>query len=202
VVAALALVVLPAHASAGGPVQIDVEPGGFDAFAPDDAESQVGDPGFSFVWEDPPTDDGHNVVSYDGLFTSGPPAVDPPGPYDVDPAAGTFDYFCVVHSSLMYGTLAVEPLLRANPDPSSGAFRAAWADNSSDVTGTYDVRYRVEDGPWSFWKTDTRKRKALFGEGSPAQLVPGQEYSISARTQKMSNPARRSRWSPPLVVTP
>ncbi len=103
----------------------------------------------------------------------------------------------------MYGTLAVAADCCAQtPIRPRAAFRAAWADKSSDVTGTYDV-------PLSGWATargasgrrDTRKRKALFGEGSPAELVPGEEYSISARTQKATNPTRRSRWSPPLVVT-
>ena len=98
------------------------------------------------------------------------------------------------------------PLLdHFHPPPSrerpGESFRAAWADKASDVSGTYDVRFRVETGPWSPWKNDTRKRKALFGNGEPIELVPGAEYSISARTQRASNPARHSRWSPPLVVT-
>lgn len=197
--AALALAICPADANAA-PVEIEVEAGGFDSFTPQDATAQVGGEGFAFTWIDPPTDDGHNVVSYEALFTSGSPTLGEPDPYEVDPAAGTFDYFCVVHSSLMYGTLAVQPKLRDEPAPESGAFRVAWADKTSDVTGVYDVRYRAGNGPWVIWKQNTNKRKALFGDGIPINLAPGEEYSISARTQKDTRRVRRSRWSPPLVV--
>ncbi len=201
VLAAISLAFWPAAADAGAaPVDISVEAGGFDAFAPEDALAEIGGEGFTFTWVDPPTDDGHNVVSYDGLFTSGPATLGEPEPYAIDPAAGTFEYYCVVHSSLMYGTVAVRPKLRDEPDPSSGSFRVAWADKSSDVTGAYDVKFRVDDGPWTFWKRATNKGKALFGAGDPVELVPGEEYSISVRTLKAGRPDRRSRWSPPLVV--
>ena len=125
--AVIAWLLAPGAARAGDTIQIAVEPGGFDVFAPDDATATLGAESFAFHWVDPPTDDGHNVVSNHGLFDSGPASVDQPD-YLLAPSAGSYKYFCEVHSDGkqgMIGRVAVRPA-EGNAPP-DGGYRVAWA---------------------------------------------------------------------------
>lgn len=203
-----AIALMPAGAGAGGELTITVEPGGLNAFAPDEAQTVLGVDTFAFHWEDPPTDDFHNVVQDDGLFTSGP-TIEDREDYLVEASAGTYEYYCVAHADPhsndpdgMDGRIAVEPTLFENPPPPEGTFRPAWATDITETGDRFDVRFKVGDGKWRMWKDETSKFKALFGRnGSPAEVKPGKQYRLQARSQKGSNTSKRSRWSPPLVVS-
>ncbi len=204
--AVAALGLAPAAAQAGDAIAITVEPSGFDVFAPDEAQTTLGLETFVFEWDDPPTGDAHNIVSDDDLFTSGPPSLDGPD-YALDASAGRFDYYCVVHADPesnggMDGEVTVAPILLANPPPPKGTFRPAWALDATRTGKSFDVRYRIDKGKWRPWKDDTKMQDALFGEGGePVPVQPSRKYRIQARSQKLSNSAKHSRWAPPLVVS-
>jgi hypothetical protein len=89
-----------------------------------------------------------------------------------------------------------------NPAPPEGTFRPAWALDITRTGNSFDVRFKVGNGKWRLWKDDTRARRALFGKnGEPVEVKPSKQYRIQARSQKRSNPAKRSGWSPALVVS-
>jgi len=101
----------------------------------------------------------------------------------------------------MDGEVAVTPIVLANPPPPKGTFGAAWALDITRTGKSFDVRYRVGTGRWRPWKDDTEMQDALFGKGGqPVGVEPSRIYRVQARSQKLSNPAKHSRWSPPLVV--
>ncbi len=152
---------------------------------------------------DPPTDDGHNVVSNHGLFDSGPASVDQPD-YLLAPSAGSYKYFCEVHSDGkqgMIGRVAVRPA-EGNAPP-DGGYRVAWATDATRTGDSFDLRYRVGDGKWRSWKEGTERLRAVFGNGgTPVEVNPAQTYRFEARSQKAGMPSKRSGWSPALVVGP
>jgi plastocyanin len=201
--ALIAALLAPAGARGGDTIQIAIEPGGFDVFAPDDATATLGAESFAFHWVDPPTDDGHNVVSKVGLFDSGPASVDQPD-YLLAPSAGSYRYFCEVHSDGkqgMIGRVAVRPAA-GNPPPDDG-YRVAWATDETRTGDSFDVRYRVGDGGWRDWKQGTERLRAVFGHaGSPVEVKPAQTYRLQARSGKAGKPSKRSDWSPALVAGP
>jgi len=45
----------------------------------------------------------------------------------------------------------------------------------------YDVEYKVDDGPWTFWKGKTESTSAAFGPTSPTTVEYGHTYHFRAR---------------------
>jgi plastocyanin len=200
-VAALAAV---GAASAGGPVQIVVEAGGNDRFAPDRATIELNTGQFHFVWGPggSGTNNFHNVRQDDRLFRSGDPKTN--DDFGVGPSAGSYHFFCEVHGSRsggMDGVIRVRPAL--DGAPAGRPFTVIWASSSNDQSGdAFDVRYKRGDGKWKTWKNDTEKFQAVFGRNDrPERVRSDAVYRFQARSEKASNPSRRSDWSPKLTVS-
>jgi hypothetical protein len=141
------------------------------------------------------TSNEHTVNGIAGLFKSGAPQTS--GDFVATLSAGHYPYHCRVHGSSMEGQVGVPPTISTNasfPDP----FRVRWATADSDDGREFDVRYRIRLGnpPWEVWKTDTRKRSAVFGRDErPEAINPNECYELQARTQKAGKPSKRSGWS-------
>jgi plastocyanin len=195
--AALALAV---PASAGVPQTVGVED---DFFDPDVTEQGVT---LSVTWEWADVVNEHNVRQDDKLFRSGSPTANQDESFQIFPSAGTYHYYCELHGGEaggMDGTLKVSPIF-ASPFKQGGEMISIlWADPSLPGFASgdqFDVQYKVGDREWKYWKKNTSKHGGSFGKnGKPVDVKPGKTYKIRARSEKSSNPKKRSGWSPPLT---
>jgi plastocyanin len=207
--AALALAgacLIPAVAHGGGLVQITVEAGGEDLFSPDHASgSALNQPGFQWDWGKGTIDE-HNVRQDSKLFYSGQPT-DFQQPFRIDASAGTYHYYCEVHGSKsggMDGELDVAPSSGSLKQKHGGriVFEIFWASENADTGNQFDVQYRVGNRDWKYWKKNTAKRHGLFGKnGKPVTVKDGKVYKVRVRSEKASNPDKRSDWSPALAFS-
>jgi plastocyanin len=206
-VAALALgaaCLIPAVAHGGSYQPITVEAGGNDVFSPDQLVGNVNsDHRFQWSWG-AGTTTAHNVRQDSKLFYSGEPSDTNP-PFSVSASAGRYHYYCEVHGSKaggMDGEVAVRPKL-GSPKGKQGVeyvFVVQWATEDAQTGNQFDVQYKVGSGDWKFWKKNTSKLEGLFGgNGKPVTVKDGKTYRVRARTEKASNPDKRSGWSPPLI---
>jgi plastocyanin len=143
----------------------------------------------------------HNIRQDDKLFRSGNPSASFSS-YSRRPSAGTFHYYCENHGSPtsgMQGKLRVTPVVgRGFPD---STFKVLWASADTNTGSAFDVRFRVPGGEWRNWRNDTTKFSGHFGRNDrPVAVVPGAEYDFQVRSEKASNPAKRSNWSPPYEI--
>jgi hypothetical protein len=211
---------LPSPANAGIGF-ITVEAMDENEFAPrKESYTLLASPNFVWQWGDS-GDDGvalrkHNVRQDDRLFRSGDPSKSPveectsigssQGCYELSASAGTYRYYCENHGGPggqgMSGKIKVAPALLG--DITADSIGISWGTrfDGSPVHTTgdqFDVRFRVNDGSWRHWKTNTAKRKGVFGKNdNPVDVKVGRTYDFKARSEKSSNPSRRSGWSPKL----
>jgi hypothetical protein len=63
------------------------------------------------------------------------------------------------------------------------SFTVEWSGTPaySGDTLEYDVEYKVDDGPWTFWKGKTASTSATFGPTSPTTVEYGHTYHFRAR---------------------
>ena len=184
---------------------VNVEASDQNKFSPrSESYNLLAHPNFWWQWGDD-SDGGvtlrkHNVRQDDGLFRSGDPTKSPPdGHYELNVSAGTFPYYCEVHGGPggagMSGKIHVAPVVEGSPTTSG--IELTWADVSSETGDAYDVRYRVDGRNWRIWKNDTPHFGGTFGAGGhPIVLKTGHTYKFQVRSEKGSNPDRRSDWSP------
>lgn len=200
-----AALALAASASAGDPgaVVVSDQGGVIDgAFAPDTTELDVaGDP-VTWTW-DPKNGNGHNVRQDLKLFGSGDP-VNTRAPFEIQPSAGSYHYYCEVHGSKtggMDGQLEIKPI--AEPGMQLDQLVVRWSTGSGDTGDQFDVRYKGPDtnGEFKTWLKDTSKTDAAFGKNDkPTHLKPNKVYRFQARSEKSAKPSKHSDWSPTLSV--
>jgi plastocyanin len=184
--------------SSGGTGQIvAVEDDEFDpATLPRPLSGDIFTPGIIVTWDW--ADDvakPHNVRQIRGLFRS--PISDQPGTtFTRAFSAGTFRYECVIHEPLMIGKVKVVIGQEINP---AGLYVVRWAGPETNTGRVFDVQFRIGDGPWRAWKTDTEQLKGIFGKNDrPVHYNPAKEYQIRVRSQKSrAEPRSVSDWSPP-----
>jgi plastocyanin len=145
----------------------------------------------------------HNVRQNDKLFRSGGLTNSDPNGYTIVPSAGGFRYYCELHGSRtgagMAGTIKVRPAIF---NKTASAFGVRWSTGSLDTGRAFDVRYRVDGGTWKVWKNDVRAAQAIFGANAqPVRVRPGHTYDVAARSEKITDPSKRSDWSPLARVT-
>jgi plastocyanin len=139
----------------------------------------------------------HDVRQVRGLFRS--PLSSTPGTlYLRTFSSGRFPYQCSIHGPAMSGIVNVRIWQDATP---SGLPLLRWAFPDTNTGTAFDVKFRIGDGPWRVWKTDTESRHGVFGRNDrPVRYNPNKEYSFRARSQKRVNTPRKiSLWSP---ITP
>jgi plastocyanin len=144
----------------------------------------------------------HNARQNDKLFYSGRLTNSKPAGFTIVPSAGGFRYYCELHGSRtgtgMAGTIKIRP---ATFNQTARAFGVRWSIGSSDTGNAFDVRYRVDGGKWKVWKKDVENAQATFGaKRKPVRVRPGHTYDVQARSEKASNPKKRSKWSPRVRV--
>jgi plastocyanin len=139
----------------------------------------------------------HNVRQVGGLFRSAL-SNDPGTLYTRTFSSGTFPYECEIHEPLMIGTVEVELWQGTSP---SGLPLIKWAFPDSNTGRAFDVKFRIGDGPWRAWRTDTTSLGGVFGRNDrPVHFNPAKEYWFRARSQKgLNTPTKISRWSPPTL---
>jgi len=202
-IAAVAAVVLSAPAWGGGVEEISVTDAGDDSFQPKLVERAVGDASIVWKW-DPANEDDHNVIQDKRLFRSGDP-VPVDEDFTLDPSAGTFGYYCVVHGdddSGMRGKLRIAPSLGAiRRQGPIDSFEVRWATDNLDSGDRFDVHYRVGDRRWKSWRRNSGKIEGEFGANDkPLNVKPNRIYSFRARSKDSDNPKRRSGWSPVVSI--
>jgi plastocyanin len=196
--AAAALLALPALAFGGTTTTVTVEANNANAFGPKTVKKTVGDGGIHWQWgTDGTTSLVHNVRQDDKLFYSGKLTTTNPAGFDVVPSAGGFHYYCELHgfrNGGMAGTVKIKPAIF---DQLAKSFGVRWSAESNDTGNAFDVRYRVDGGKWKKWKKDVTRAKAKFGvKGKPVRVRAGHTYDVEARSEKKSNPSKKSDWSP------
>jgi plastocyanin len=197
--AAAALLALPALASGRATTTVTIEPNSNpNSFAPKTVTKAVGTGAVHWRWgTDGTTFAVHNVRQDDKLFYSGGLTSSDPNGYTVVPSAGGFHYYCEIHGSRsggMAGTVKVKPAIF---NKTASTFGVRWSTGSNDTGNAFDVRYRVDGGQWKLWKNDVQTAQAVFGANfKPVRVRPGHIYDIQARSEKASNPDKRSAWSP------
>jgi plastocyanin len=168
-----------------------------DEFTPSNYHLPGPGPTVPWVWG-PGLAHEHNVRQDVKLFRSGEPTSDP-GIYEKVFSAGTFHYYCEVHGTRdggMDGKVRVPVGIQGTADRQ--IFRVIWATETSRTGKAFDVKYRVDDGPWVAWRTDTTKLRALFGRNDkPVPVEEGLLYEVRSRSQKrVDRPKKVSGWSP------
>jgi hypothetical protein len=201
--AAIAAVLALPMVSFGGGLQtnISIED---DQFVPPNPPARDINTGSVFHWKRAITaGNEHNVRQDDKLFYSGPVETGGPADFNRRLSAGSFHFYCENHGSRtagMQGRAKVRPSLVA--DPAGKPFTVVWANVETESGGAFDVRYKRGSGDWKTWKNDTTAFDAVFGRHRrPTRIVAGSVYKFQARSEKKSNPAKRSGWSPTLVVS-
>jgi aldose sugar dehydrogenase len=159
-----------------------------DTFSPATAEVGVG----GFVrWRrvDPNLDRNHNIMQSRMLFYS--KATEERIDFTATFSAGRFPYECTIHGG-MTGVVKVAPMLLGGPP--GNPFTLRWATGDTDTGDTFDVDYKVDNGSWIHWKTNTSRFSAVFGKnGNPVTIQPGKDYSFRVRS---SGEEGTSKWSP------
>jgi plastocyanin len=140
----------------------------------------------------------HNARQNDKLFHSGRLTSSKPAGFTIVPSAGGFRYYCELHGSRtgtgMAGTIKIRPAIF---NQTAGAFGVRWSTGSNDTGNAFDVRYRVDGGKWKLWKNDVKAAQATFGANAkPVRVGPGHTYDVQARSERASDPSKRSDWSP------
>jgi len=182
---------LGTEAVAGGP-NVTV---GNNFFDPDDVLLTA--PGSSVTWDWAGGGFPHNVRQDDQIFRSGTPTSNGTATFQRVFSAGTFHYYCENHgfpTGGMDGVIRVRPLL--DDGPAGLPFLVRWSTAATNTGDYFDVRYRIGDGQWRTWKTDTQQSHAKFGRNdNPIVVRPGRRYRFRVRSQAgPSTPP--SGWSP------
>ena len=191
-----AITLLGPPAAANHPKSVRVKD---DAFRPDSISTGVYQARDDIVhWTRPATTEGeHNVRQDDLLFRSGSPTDASDFSYKRKFSAGIFPYYCEQHGSPtggMNGVVRVKPF---QSDAAGENFRVHWAANGTNTGRVFDVRFRIDGGPWVFWQIDTDRNFATLRDPEPDR-----EYDFQARSQKSrADTDAVSRWSPKLRVT-
>jgi plastocyanin len=190
----VATLALPALAFGRATTTVTVERGGFNAFGPKSVTKTLGTGAVHWRWgTDGTTFALHNVRQDDKLFYSGELTNSDPNGFTVVPSAGGFHYYCELHSS-MTGRVKVKPAIF---NQAASAFGVRWSTGSNDTGNAFDVRYRVDRGKWKLWRNDVETAQAVFGaDAKPVRVRPGHTYDVAGRSEKASNPRKRSDWSP------
>lgn len=171
-------------------------------FAPD--EATLAEPGLAIDWDWVGGGFPHNVRQDDLLFRSGPTTSSPAASFQRVFSAGTFHYYCENHgfpTGGMDGVIRVRPII--GDAPVGLPFTVRWATSTTNTGGVFDVRYRVNDGPWRTWRTDTTRVASRFGVNDmPIRVRPGRTYRFRARSQvDAGSPTAVSGWSPIRSIT-
>jgi hypothetical protein len=193
------LLSVPTIASAGGGPQPVVFKD--NQFVPATSQETTA-PQSTFIWDRQAGSVGsHNIRQDVNLFRSGDPSASFDH-YTRRPSAGTFHYYCENHGSPtsgMQGKLRVTPVVGRGFTDST--FSVLWASADTNTGTAFDVRFRVAGGQWQDWRNDTTKFSGHFGHnGNPTTVVPATQYDFKARSEKASNPQKRSDWSPPYEI--
>jgi hypothetical protein len=94
----------------------------------------------------------------------------------------------------MDGTVKVRPAIF---NKTVSTFGVRWSPGTNDTGNAFDVRYRVDGGTWKVWKNDVAAAQAIFGANAkPVPVRRGHTYDVQARSEKASDPSKRSDWSP------
>lgn len=70
---------------------------------------------------------------------------------------------------------------------------------------SYDVQYRVDDGPWTTWFTNTLSTSATFGAGNPVTLKSNRTYAFRSRAHDATGGTNEGRvwgWVEEYPTTP
>lgn len=135
----------------------------------------------------------HNVRSATGMFVTDASQ----WPYSRVFSAGTFGYYCEIHSG-MSGKVRIKPTMSHAPDGSP--FTVRWATGSTNTGSQFKVQYRVDGGSWKTWRSSTSGVDGVFGQGgAPTTVVSGRSYGF--RVKSISGYAA-SRYSPVRNVRP
>jgi plastocyanin len=193
-----AMLALPALALGRATTTVTVEAGGVNAYAPRTVTKTVGTGAVHWRWgTDGTTFAVHNVREDKKLFYSGRLTTSDPNGFAVVPSAGGFHYYCEIHgtrSGGMAGNVKVRPAIF---NPKARSFGVRWSTGSNDTGNAFDIRYRVDGGKWKLWRNDVKTAQATFGANAkPIRVRPGHTYDVQARSEKASNPKKRSKWSP------
>lgn len=138
----------------------------------------------------------HNIVSTQGMFSSGSPTNDE-FTYSRSFSAGVFPFICAVHPQSMRGAVRVKPSLAAAP--SGTPFTLTWATSDTNTGATFSVKYRVGNGSWKTWLRRTSARSAVFGAGGPVTARAGTLYRFRVRSHSAD---KSSSFSPKVGFRP
>ena len=200
---AAALLAIPALALGRATTTVTVAPNNSNTFGPKSVTKNVGAGSIHWQWDtNGTTFAAHNVRQDDKLFYSGALTSSDPGGYTVTPSAGSFHYYCELHGSPsggMAGMIKVRPSVF---NRTASSFGVRWSPGTNQTGNAFDVRYRVDGGAWKTWKNHVAAAQATFGaNGSPVRVRPGHTYEVQARSEKSSDLAKKSGWSPSALVT-
>jgi plastocyanin len=198
VVSALAVALALPTAAGAAPREIDVDD---DFFAPRNPPARDLQAGLSFRWTNGGgTSNEHNVRQADRLFSSGGLTSGPIN-YAIRASAGSYFYFCTLHrfSDGMTGRVKVKPIRRRAPN--GRPFTVIWASPRTNTGRSFDVRFKLGRGDWNTWRNDTERLRGVFGRNrNPVRVRANKVYKFQVRSERTSNPSRRSDWSPTLRV--
>jgi hypothetical protein len=82
----------------------------------------------------------------------------------------------------------IKVLPKAPAAPAKNSFRVTWADDAAPATWRFGVQYRVGQGVWKQWKSNTAFRSAIFVGAN------GKTYFFRARTARTL--VEKTDWSP------
>ena len=195
---AAALLAIPALASGRATTTVTVAPNNANTFGPKSVTKNVGAGSIHWQWgTNGTTFAAHNVRQDDKLFYSGSLTNSKPSGYTITPSAGSFHYYCELHGSPsggMAGTIKVRPAVF---NKTATSFGVRWSPGTNQTGNAFDVRYRVDGGTWKTWKSHVAAAQAIFGaNNNPVHVGPGHTYEVQARSEKSSNLAKKSGWSP------
>jgi plastocyanin len=195
VVLALAVAMALPGSAGAVPREIDVDD---DFFAPRNPPTRDLQAGLSFRWTSVAgANNDHNVRQDDRLFRSGNPT--DPLTSAIRASAGSYHYYCELHAPDMAGRVKVRPIRRRAPN--GRPFTVIWASRRTNTGGSFDVRFKVGRGDWRTWRNDTERFRGVFGRNrNPVRVRANRVYKFQVRSERTSNPSRRSDWSPTLRV--
>lgn len=187
VLAAVVVVALALPAAAAGEITMNNS-----GFSPSRVSRVAGG---SVTWRK--TSGYHNVMSTQGMFTSGSPK-STAFTYSRTFSAGVFRYICGVHPQTMRAVVRVKP--KVGSAPSGAPFTVAWATSATNTGSRFTVQYRVGSGSWRTWLSATSSRSAVFGSGGkPVKPRGGTSYAFRVRSHSGGN---ASSYSPVVTFQP
>lgn len=133
----------------------------------------------------------HNVMSTQGMFTSGAPQ-NSEFTYTRTFSAGKYPYICAVHPQSMRGVVRVRP--KVAQAPAGRPFTVTWATAATNTGSRFTVQYRVGGGTWKKWTTTSATSRVFGSGGQPVRVKPGTTYSFRVRSRSGDN---ASGFSPP-----